>query len=208
MASIFDTALNYLSYRSRTEKEVRDYLIKKNFRRDLIPETIDKLKKYNYLNDKEYTLRAIESNAFGKRLSKENLKRYLKQKGISDENLEFVENGIQIEDEIEYCKYHFNKALKRTEGTPYKKRYPKIISYLQRRGFKRDHYQSLLYEIPKTEEVNQLDFEKHLKHYIKLYSRKGLEGFELKNKIIKGMLSRGYAYDEVKEFLDDYENLD
>ena len=43
-------SLKYLNRKQRCEKEIRDYLKKKDFTHDTIDKTIDKLNKYNYLD--------------------------------------------------------------------------------------------------------------------------------------------------------------
>lgn len=50
----FDRALQYLSYRSRTEAEIRIYLEKKGFDSETVDHTLQKLKYYGYIDDEKY----------------------------------------------------------------------------------------------------------------------------------------------------------
>ena len=46
-----DMSLRYLQYRSRSQKEMEDYLEGKGFDRDIIDEVIEKLRGYGYIDD-------------------------------------------------------------------------------------------------------------------------------------------------------------
>jgi regulatory protein len=56
LSKAFDCSLKYLSYRSRSRQEIREYLKKKEFNNDIIDKTIVKLKKYNYLDDQRFLI--------------------------------------------------------------------------------------------------------------------------------------------------------
>lgn len=203
---VFDLALNYISYKNRTEKEIRDYLKKKSIRQDLIESTVEKLKEYNYINDENYLKQYLEFNKYGNQYGLQRLKYSLKNKGINNENLPNLNDILSNINEEEFCLNHFKKIKKQTDGLPYSKRINKIISYLSNKGFKYDLYSSFLKEIPKLSENNtNLEFEKYFDHYLKLYKRKGFSGRELKNRIIKGLLSRGISYDIISSEINELE---
>ncbi|MGI6108845.1 MAG: regulatory protein RecX [Eubacteriaceae bacterium] len=199
---MFDQALNYLSFRARTEQEIRSYFEKKKYCEDAISAVIEKLKEYHYLDDTEYVRQYCDVNAFGKRLGRNRVRQDLARRGISDTLLSALSQLIPDEDEQEFCRVHFEKAMQKTEGEPYRRRLPKIQSYLLRRGFGNETVSALLREI--TEEdcpVDERQFTRHFEHYLTLYSRKGFTGREFQAKVIKAMLSRGYNYDTVREAL-------
>ncbi len=194
----FDLALKYLSYRPRSEKEIRDYLKKKEFSDKKIEETVEKLKYYDYINDKAFIRFALEQNKldhYGRRRVIDKLKK----RGISKALLEEAESMISEKDEKENCLYHFKKIYKRTQNETYRRRIPKIISYLNTRGFSTSLFKPLLDKIPHTASTDTSKLEDHLEHYFKMYRKKGYDGFELKNKITKALLSRGYDYEQIKE---------
>lgn len=78
-----DRAMELLSRSVKTEKQVRDYLIKKGFTQSLIDKVTEKLKEYRFINDELYAENYAEcySDKKGKYL----ISRELKQKGISEE---------------------------------------------------------------------------------------------------------------------------
>lgn len=75
--SPLDRALRFLSYRPRTEKEIRDKLGV-----DCSEEIISKLKSYGYINDEKYAEDYIESRIRSKPRSQKLILLELKRKGI------------------------------------------------------------------------------------------------------------------------------
>lgn len=129
-----DKALKYLSYKMRSEKQVRQKLLEEDFPEIIINKLINILKKYNYINDNNFAKAFIKD--------KLNLKGYgifkisyeLKMLGISedifnkylqDENF-FNEEGKAIE--------LLEKKIKKLNYIDFKER-QKLYSYLARRGF-------------------------------------------------------------------------
>lgn len=129
-------AVKYISYQPRTEKEVTEKLKECEYSNDIIFRVIETMKKYNYINDKEYAKNFLTS--------KLNLKGYgifkisfdLKQKGISDdiindiiENTELNENKRALE--------VLEKKLRGKKISDYKEK-QKLYNFLLRRGFSYD----------------------------------------------------------------------
>src|SRR5690625_5115769 len=57
----YDQAIRYLGYRMRTEKEIRDYLLKKEVDREHITEIINKLNSRKLLNDEEFAIAFVNT---------------------------------------------------------------------------------------------------------------------------------------------------
>lgn len=85
--SIEETALIYLSYRERSEMEVKDHLKGKDFSAEEIEETIQYLKEFNYLNEERYC-EAFLRMGTAKGRGPLRLKQELRMKGISGEVIE------------------------------------------------------------------------------------------------------------------------
>ena len=78
----FNRATSYLSLRARSEKEVENFLIKKDFNPNIIPAVIKRLRDLNFLNDEEYARSFTRTRQEYKGKSKYFIKYELKQKGI------------------------------------------------------------------------------------------------------------------------------
>lgn len=134
-------SLKLLSYRPRTEKEIRDSLAKREFSPSIIDQTIDLLKKDKLINDKEFAEWWIQQRQEFKPKGKIVLKQELQQKGV-DRTL--AEQEVEVQDDFEIAKELFEKKKSRFErysGEEYKK---KVHDYFARRGFSFDLILKLL----------------------------------------------------------------
>jgi len=138
---ILKKSFHYLSLRSRTEQEMRNYLQKKtekyNFKPEIIDKVIEYLKERNFINDKDFVEEYISSRLKSKPRSLFLLKRELSQKGISEENIEtyLSENSVDEQAAAE-------KLLTRKSYTwanlPYLKKKKKTYDFLRTKGFNFD----------------------------------------------------------------------
>lgn len=144
---LFDSSLNFLSYRPRSQKEVEEYLVgriskKENVKisqareSDLIAEVVKKLKKYHYLKDEEFAKWWIASRERSRPKGKIILKSELMQKGIAKEIIEELLSrvGSQKNSAIKAVEKKIPR-WKNLKTIEFKK---KIYSYLSSRGFEFD----------------------------------------------------------------------
>ena len=85
-------ALNYLSYKPRSINEVKKKLFSKKIAYSVIDLTIEKMKKYGYLDDKKYARDWIEERIRTRGFSPSKIKSELFLKGISKE---IIENNLK-----------------------------------------------------------------------------------------------------------------
>ena len=129
-----DIALKFLSFRRRTEKQVREKLKKKEFDERTIDTTIDKLKEFDLINDLEFAFSWVKDRLAYKPRGKKLLRQELWKKGIRKDIIE------QVTEEL--CQDEDKKALELVEKTRkrYKNLEPKVakrrmFNLLLRRGF-------------------------------------------------------------------------
>ena len=141
----YNLALRFLSYRPRSEKEVRDRLkikYKKSNLKDLkliIDRVIERLKKHKFINDEEFAKWWIESRLRFKPRSLRLIKLELKQKGIDSETINKIINdkGLMIND-LEQAKKLVEKRIVRLKGLDKQKVYEKLGRFLASKGFNWD----------------------------------------------------------------------
>lgn len=125
-------SLSLLSYKPRTEKEMRDKLKDNEYDHEIIDVTVDKLIGLGYINDYDYAISFIESrmSAYGMYRIKSDLYR----KGISSETLDraISDSDTDQNDEIREI---FLKKLKSCDGLTNEKRYNRVMSFMLRKGF-------------------------------------------------------------------------
>ena len=130
---LYNAALRYLSFRSRSEKEIRDYLSKKENLPEIISQVITKLKEQKFLNDYEFTKQWVESRMRFRPRSKKLLSFELKQKGISQD----IINNI-TQDDLEQAKKIVEQKIVKYKGLPKQKVFQKLGGFLARRGYDYD----------------------------------------------------------------------
>lgn len=135
-------SLKLLSYRPRTEQEIKNYLHKKGVDQVIIEKTIQLLNQDKLLNDKEFAKWWIEQRQQFRPKGKIILKQEMLAKGVGKETVEQALSEIKSEYEI--AKGLFLKKKKqfdRYAGDKYKQ---KVIGFFQRRGFEWDIIRKLL----------------------------------------------------------------
>ena len=117
----FDRAAGYLSIQPRTEKEIREYLKKKEYSQQEIDEAAEKLQEYRYLDDVTYGISFIRQAA-GKGWGRNKIDRSLMEKGVSrsdceaawDQLAEDAEGGMEAVNLFDEKKRALEIAVKMT----------------------------------------------------------------------------------------------
>lgn len=130
------TAFKYLSYKSRSKKDVYKKLKEKKISDETIRKVISYLEEQKFLDDRAYAKMFVQSQLLNKPIGKKTLTIKLMQKGFDKELIEeILENNFSEETEIENAKKLLKKySLKIKSEDPFKKR-KKSFAYLVSRGF-------------------------------------------------------------------------
>ena len=126
--------LKYILYKKRTENEVRTKF-NSSIEEDLLEDVIEYLKENKYIDDSDYIKRTINNFKILKSLSIEELRYKLLSKGI-DKNL--IEDYI-YENKDEITEYEINSAIKIIDKKSKELEKKEIISYLMKKGYKKDN---------------------------------------------------------------------
>jgi regulatory protein len=136
-------ALNYLAIRSRSEQEVRNYLIRKRYPKDIIDEILTGIKDKGYIDDYDYAVRYISSKKKSKVIGQNLLKRDLYRKGINKNLIKkaIKETGADLTDPDEI----YELALKKLKSLKNKKnKISKLIFFLRQKGFEEESIRSVI----------------------------------------------------------------
>ena len=129
-----ETALRFLSFRRRTEKEIKDKLKQKGFDENIIKRTVEKLKEYDLINDLEFATAWVKERLEYKPRGKKLLRQELWKKGIKKEIIDqALEESYQNEDKSAW------ELLEKIKNR-YKNLKPQVArrrmyGFLLRRGF-------------------------------------------------------------------------
>lgn len=136
----YNKALKFLSYRPRSEKEVRDNLVKKKASSSIIDLIIKKLQEQKFLNDREFTKWWVEQRTIVKPMGKRLIKMELNKKGIDKELIDEVFEGIEdiVHNELEMARKLVQRKINKYKGIDRQKIYQRLGGFLSRRGFDYD----------------------------------------------------------------------
>ena len=128
----YQRALNYISYRPRSEAEVRKNLKKHDTPEEVIPEVLDRLRRIGLVDDVQFAQTWVENRSTFRPRGRRALVAELRQKGIGDEAIDEALFDLD-EDSLAY-----QAALKQSrkyKGLDWQNFRQKMSAFLARRGF-------------------------------------------------------------------------
>ena len=150
----FDRAVNLLTYKARSIKELRERLLEKDWTNEqIVDEVIEKLKSYGYLNDEVFAKNLAASKLRQKPMGKRLLQQKLALKKLDKETVaEAIEKAFDETPEDELIERAIVKRL-RLKGKPKDRDdAKKFYDYLLRQGFSYDLVSNKMRELGKMEE--------------------------------------------------------
>jgi regulatory protein len=135
----FDKTLNLLSYRLRSEWELRDYLKRKKAPEEFVEKIIHKLQVNGYVDDEQFAKRWVENRRLMKPTNRRRLSQELRQKRIPTDIIDSVLTDDETDD---------LQALRELVEKK-RARYPdklKFMQYLARQGYNYDDIKTVLNE--------------------------------------------------------------
>jgi regulatory protein len=125
-------ALLFLSYRARSENEIRKNLSKHEIPDAVIEETLERLRREGFADDKKFASAWVENRSTFRPRGRRALALELRQKGIDDLTIESALEGIDDEALAYEAGQKKARKLRVQEWTEFRK---KMSEFLARRGF-------------------------------------------------------------------------
>lgn len=144
----YEKALKFLSYRPRSEKEIRENLAKKKAASSLIDLVIKKLQQQRFLNDREFAKWWVEQRTIVKPMGKRLIKMELTKKGIDKELIDEIFDDIEdiINNELEMVRKLVQRKFNKYKNTDKQIIYRRLGGFLSRRGFDYDTIKKVIDE--------------------------------------------------------------
>ena len=136
-------AYQYLSFRQRSQKELEDHLLKKEFSQTTVDCVINMLSDAGYINDLDFAKAYVRDKTTFKNFGPYRIKNELSQKGISKDLIEQAlqqEYQEELQELVDLVKSKYSSILHdRSE-----KRFRRIGGFLQRKGHSYDTIKKVL----------------------------------------------------------------
>ena len=129
----FEYALGYISRYVCTQKKITQKLYDKGYGKVVVEYTVEKLKSYNYIDDREYAEQYVALNKGLK--GSRRLREELRARGVAAEYIEDALKGVSSEEEDALA-----LASKHADGKDLKdeKYVARLVRYLSYRGYGQD----------------------------------------------------------------------
>ncbi|WP_438831128.1 recombination regulator RecX [Streptococcus pluranimalium] len=196
-------ALDFLSFKQRTEKEVKDYLYKHEIEAAIIPQVLENLKADRWINDKQFVISIAEQNLSSGDKGAFVIKQKLIQKGISSATIDGVLGDYDF---TEVAERVAQKLLRKYEGKlAFKALKDKLSQSLTNKGFSYQEAKIAVegLELEKDDETEEELIYQELDKQYRKYSRK-YEGYDLKQRLTQALARKGYDFDAIRSALRDY----
>lgn len=144
--SALQVALSYLSYRERSEREVRRHLQDKGYARETVDTVVERLHAYHYLDDGVFAVSWIENRRRFRPRGERLLRSELLQKGVERE---VVEQALSDAggDELALARAAAEKKLKTVRAADEPTFRRRLGGFLLRKGFDHEVVQQVVGEL-------------------------------------------------------------
>ncbi len=203
-------ALRLIERSYKTEKEVFDKLLKREYEEKTIARVIEFLKSYNFLNDEQYVSLYIKEKI--KAQGKNKIKYSLLKKGIHEvlleEKLMEVDNVLEITTAISLAEKRYKILLKSEREN--RKIYNKLWEYLMRKGYDKEIINEVLAKVVSLasqdaifehKETNIEELHRLAEKRYAVLVKTEVDFKKLYKKLADYLIRRGFGWEEVKSIL-------
>ncbi len=128
----YQQALHFLSYRARSESEIRQNLRKHDISEEVIEQTIERLRKNRLADDQQFAQTWVENRTTFRPRGRRALSLELRQKGLSDEDAQSALQGLDEEALAYEAGIKKARHLQAEDWNEFRR---KLSEHLARRGF-------------------------------------------------------------------------
>ncbi|MGG5252174.1 recombination regulator RecX [Neobacillus sp. SM06] len=199
----YNAGIAYLARRIRSEKEIRDYLAKKDVEAPIANEVIHRLTSQNYLNDGEYAAAYVRTQMNTTDKGPDVIRMELAEKGIQKEIIQDCLREFTEELQVEKAKGLADKFFKKNAKDSFRILKQKLEGLLLRKGYSFDVIQRVRAESAQKgvggDELEAIRYQgeklcRKYSHYT---------GYEYEQKMKQALYRKGFTMDLIEKFLDE-----
>lgn len=195
-------AVNYISYRMRSIKEVQVYLRDKEIGKLEIEKIIESLLAKQYLDDAAFAVAFVRDKMNQTTKGPRVIKNELFEKGVIGKTAESAIAEYGFEEQFEVAFKWANAQQRKTNKHSHRKRRDLLRAGLMQKGFDGDVINDCLTEI--GDEVDLAQEQVAIKHHgdrLLKRNKNKLTGYELTNKIKTGLYSLGFTGEMIDAYI-------
>ncbi|WP_339229125.1 recombination regulator RecX [Oceanobacillus sp. FSL K6-2867] len=200
----YTQVIHFLSYRMRTKKEIKDYLVKKEVDSEHIEQIMKRLMKEKLIDDQQFAHYFVQSRINTTTKGPTLIKKELIDKGVLAQQADLALENYSLDIQHEKIKKHIQKKLNTGKKEAFRKKIQQLQANLVQKGFTQDAITmalaSMEEETDHSKEWDALLFqgEKLMRKYEAKY-----EGFALRQKMTEGLYRKGFSFELINQFLEE-----
>jgi len=199
----YTMAINYLSYRMRTEKEMMDYLTEKEVDPEHITKIVQRLIREKLIDDQQFAEMFVRSRMNTATKGPELIKKELIDKGVSAQIADNAAAGYPDDVQYEKVQKLIEKKLNRSNKS-FRTQTNQLQATLVQKGFTIDVIKYAMAGI-EDQKDDEAEWQAIIKQGEKLLRKHQLKfsGYELRQKVTEGLYRKGFTFDLINQFLDE-----
>jgi regulatory protein len=197
------SAVHYLSFRMRTEKEIEVYLKEKEIEPFVIKEIIVKLKEQSYLNDAEFAVAYVRTQVQTTLKGRQVISQELVEKGVAKNTIEDSLMEYSEKEELEHAIKLVHKYSPKYKNDAFKIMIQKVEQALMRKGYSFSVIKVAIEEADLVEDDSEEwdAIAKQAEKYHRKYAK--LEGYDYKMKMKGALYRKGFTMDLIDRWLEE-----
>ncbi|QED46947.1 recombination regulator RecX [Cytobacillus dafuensis] len=204
----YNTSIQYLSRRMRSEKEVRQYLKEKEVDEIIVQEVVHKLYEYRFLDDKEFAIAYVRTLMNTTDKGSGLIRGELREKGISEQLINAALRELPYEKEFEAAMKLSYKFVQKNKTDSSRIMKQKLEQMLMRKGYSHELIQAVVAEseIDKAEDVEMDALRKHAEKTHRKYSNL-INSYEYEQKMKQALYRKGFSIDLIEKIIHEYKDI-
>lgn len=199
-------AIHYLSYRMRSEMEVRDYLKKKEIVDETIDAIIEKLYDEKLLDDLQFASMFITDRINHSNKGPIVIQKELLGKGVSQNKIDQALQQFSETKQLQKIRKWLEKEVNKKSKYPFHRRKEQLTKKLFQRGFTQAVIDEALQGVEmEKDEAEEMELLK--KQADKLYNKykKKFSGYELQMRMKQRLYQQGFEMEYIQQYLNEIE---
>ena len=201
----YNLAVNYLARRMRSEKEIKEYLLKKEVEEPIVNEVLHKLATQKYINDEEFAIAFVRTQKNTTEKGPDLIRLELKEKGINERTIKLAIAEYPIEEQVEKAIKISEKLMRKSSKESQRLVKEKAEQLLVRKGYPFEIIQLSLKEAEMEkeddEELEAIKYQGDKAH--RKYSK--YSSFEYRQKMKQALFRKGFSMDLIEKYLEEIE---
>lgn len=202
----YQSALHYLSYQLRSEKEIYDYLVDKEYE-DYADRVMEKLRDMQLLDDQLYAESFVRTKAAINYHGPLEIRRNLFRKGVPERLIDqALLSEYSEEMRVENARRLADKQVRKSKNRSNRESRQRISQFLMQKGFDKDTIEEVFRELD-FEKDDDDEMEALIKQGEKAWRRYSkFDLFNCKQKTYANLYQKGFPGDMISQFISEKES--